>query len=88
MIYSSNWDDHLIHLRRVQQTLSIHKLYAKRSKGQFGVNEIGFLGLIITDLGVKVDHANIATMLEWPVPINLESLRGFLESKGYCRKIY
>lgn len=36
--------------------------------------------------GVSVDPDKIRAILEWPTPINLELLRGFLGLRGYYRR--
>lgn len=36
--------------------------------------------------GVKVDPPKIVSMLEWPIPISLKALKGFLGLMGYYKK--
>ncbi|XP_041009475.1 uncharacterized protein LOC121253540 [Juglans microcarpa x Juglans regia] len=86
LVYSSSMEDHLDHLQQVLRTLAYHCLYAKRSKCLFGVNEVEYLGHIVTIGGVKADPKKVAAMLDWPVPKNIKSLRGFLGLTGYYRK--
>lgn len=57
-----------------------HHLFAKRSKCGFTITKIDYLGHLISD-GVKANPSKISAMLEWPVPANLKSLRGFLGSR-------
>jgi hypothetical protein len=49
LVYSKNEEEHEEHLRLVLQKLREHKLYAKLSKGGFWLNEVSFLGHVITD---------------------------------------
>lgn len=53
------------------------------SKCKFGAVEVDYLGHLILGAG---DLAKIASLLDWPVPTFLKSLRGFLGLTGYYRK--
>ena len=59
LVYSKSEKEHEKHLRIVLQTLREHKLYAKFSKCEFWLNQISFLGHIISEEGVKVDPAKV-----------------------------
>ncbi|XP_015081355.1 uncharacterized protein LOC107024968 [Solanum pennellii] len=43
-------------------------------------------GHVISKKGVGVDRDKVQAVLEWPVPINLKKLRGFLKLTGYYRR--
>jgi hypothetical protein len=55
LIYSKSADEHEQHLRVILNKLRAHELYAKFSKCEFWLQEVAFLGHIITVDGVKVD---------------------------------
>ena len=46
------------------------QLYAKTSKFFFGVQEVEYMGHIVSHEGVKVDPNKIKAIKEWKVPIN------------------
>ena len=77
---------HLEHVKKTFEILRHHQFYAKLSKCDFGVQELEYLGHIITPQGVLVDRKKIEAMLAWPRPTNVSELRGFLGLTGYYRK--
>jgi hypothetical protein len=47
---------------------------------------VDYLGHIISQQEVMANPGKIQTMVDWPFPSNIKSLRGFLGLTGYCRK--
>eukprot|EP00253_Pinus_taeda_P032002 PITA_32002 len=86
LIYNKSWKDHVEHVGRVLQLLEEKQLYAKRSKCFFGVQEVEYLGHIVSHEGVKVDASKIKAIKEWKIPTSIKHLRGFLGLTGYYRK--
>lgn len=86
LIYSPSLGEHIMHLRKVFETLRENQLLAKLSKCSFGQKTIGFLGHIISEIGVQPDPNKISTMIDWQTPKTLKMLRGFLGLIGYYRR--
>jgi hypothetical protein len=86
LVYSANFNDHLIHLKTTLEVLRAHQMFAKKSKCRFGCSEIEYLGHLISAEGVKADGKKLIAMVEWPKPKSLKALRGFLGLTGYYRK--
>jgi len=86
LIYSKTWKEHLQHLEQVLVVLEEHQFYAKKSKCTFGKEEVEYLRHIISKEGVKVDPNKIKAIREWPKPVNISKLRGFLGLTGYYRR--
>ena len=59
LIYSSSKSEHEHHLKLVLELLSREKLYAKFSKYEFWLQEVQFLGHVISKEGIHVDPAKI-----------------------------
>ena len=64
LIYSKSWKDHVEHVDRVLQILEEKQLYAKRSKCFFAVQEVEYLGHIVSHEGFKVDPSKIKAIKE------------------------
>jgi hypothetical protein len=65
LIYSKNEEKHAKHLRIVLTRLREHQLYAKFSKCVFWLEEIQFLGHILSANGIVVDPSKVKDILEW-----------------------
>jgi hypothetical protein len=55
-------------------------------KCKFGVEEIEYLGHLISKKGVRADPSKFKYMINWPLPSTLKSIKGFLGLTGYYRK--
>ena len=85
LVYSANFNDHLIHLKTTLEVLRAHQMFAKKSKCRFRCSEIKYLGHLISAEEVKADEKKLIAMVEWPKPKSLKALRGFLGLTGYYR---
>ncbi|KAI3723553.1 hypothetical protein L2E82_35208 [Cichorium intybus] len=86
LIYSKTKADHERHLRLTLQTLQGNQLYAKFSKCEFWLNEVQFLGHIVSDKGILVDPAKVEAVKNWKAPRNPKEIRSFLGLAGYYRR--
>ena len=86
LIYSRSEEEHEEHLRIVLGTLREHQLYAKFSKCQFWLPEVGFLGHVVKSGGIAVDPALVKSVAERAAPTNQTEVRSFLGLAGYYRK--
>jgi hypothetical protein len=55
LVYSKFEEEHANHLRLVLETLREHQLYARFSKYEFWLREVGFLEHVLSAGGVSVD---------------------------------
>ncbi|KAK9044452.1 hypothetical protein V6N11_058352 [Hibiscus sabdariffa] len=86
LIYSQTKEEHAEHLRIVLQTLRDKQLFAKFSKCEFWLNEVTFLGHVISADGIKVDPKKIQSILDWRPLKNVGEVRSFLGLAGYYRR--
>jgi hypothetical protein len=86
LIYNASWADHLRHLHVILAMLRQHRLFVKRSKCSFGVDNVAYLGHTISGAGVAMDPAKVQAIHDWPQPRSARAVRGFLGLAGYYRK--
>jgi hypothetical protein len=68
LIYSKSDSDHEEHMRLMLQKLRDNQLYAKYSKCEFWIDEVSFLGHIISNGGISVDPAKVKEIVAWNIP--------------------
>jgi hypothetical protein len=70
LVYSKTEEEHAEHLCLLLGTLQEHQLYAKFSKCEFWLKEVGFLGHVILASGVSVDPSKITSIMGIKAPTN------------------
>jgi hypothetical protein len=88
LIYSKNDSDHEEHLWMVLQKLRDNQLYAKFSKCEFWIDEVTFLGHIISNGGISLDPTKVREIVAWKIPSTVTEIRSFLGLAGYYRRFY
>ncbi|WVZ89170.1 hypothetical protein U9M48_035607 [Paspalum notatum var. saurae] len=86
LIYSKTEAEHEEHLRLVLQRLREHKLYAKFSKCEFWIDEVRFLGHVVSKGGIAMVPSKVSIVTNWKVPKIPKEVRGFLGLASYYRK--
>nr|KYP40343.1 Retrovirus-related Pol polyprotein from transposon 17.6 [Cajanus cajan]KYP40348.1 Retrovirus-related Pol polyprotein from transposon 17.6 [Cajanus cajan]KYP40354.1 Retrovirus-related Pol polyprotein from transposon 17.6 [Cajanus cajan]KYP40358.1 Retrovirus-related Pol polyprotein from transposon 17.6 [Cajanus cajan] len=84
LIYSRTRDGE--HLRTVLEILKAKQLYAKLSKCEFWLDEVKFLGHVITAKGIAVDPTKVESVLQWERPRTVTDIRSFVGLAGYYRR--
>jgi hypothetical protein len=86
LIYSKNEEEHAKHFWIVLTRLREHQLYAKFSKCAFWLEEIQFLGHVLSANGIAVDPSKVKDILEWKLPTTVHQVRSFRGLAGYYRR--
>ncbi|WMV50032.1 hypothetical protein MTR67_043417, partial [Solanum verrucosum] len=86
LILSRSSEDHDKHLQIILKILKEKELYAKFSNCEFWLDEIAFLGHVVSTEGVKVDPSKIQVVVEWRPPKSLTEVRSFLGLAGYYKR--
>ena len=86
IIYSRTAAEHLEHLRVVLQILRENQFYCKKSKCQFALPEMLYLGHTVSEKGIAVDPKKTAKVAGWLEPTTKLELQRFLGLTNYFRK--
>ena len=65
------------------QRLCEHQLYAKFSKCEFWLKQVGFLGHVLSAKGIAMDPSKVKDVLDWLPPATVSQIRSFLGLAGY-----
>ena len=86
LIFSKSMEEHKEHLRIVFQILREKKLYAKFKKCEFWLDQVVFLGHVISEVGISVDPSKVEVVVDWARLTNVSENRSFLDLAGYYRR--
>jgi hypothetical protein len=86
LIYSKSEEEHAQHLRVILHRHRDHQLYTKFSKCAFWLNEVLFLGHIISVEGIAVGPSKVQEVLDWKSPRSVMQIRSFLGLAGYYHR--
>ena len=84
--YSSTEEEHEKLLEKVLKRLEEVKLTLRPEKCQFFKEEVQYLGHLVSAKGIYPLYENIKKILEYPVPTDLTTLRGFVGLGAYYRQ--
>ena len=79
LIFSQTKEEHLRHLKYVLDRLKREKLLINMKKCTFMQKELVYLGLIISDKGLKMDPEKVEAILYWPTPQNTFEVRSSMD---------
>ena len=85
LVYSKNTEEHAFHLRIVLQTLKEMQLYAKFSKCEFWLNEMIFLGHVVSRNDIFIDTKKLKAIVNWERTKNITKIWSFLGLAEYYR---
>ena len=68
------------------RTLQDNQLYARFNKCEFWLQEVKFLGYVVSKDEISVDSSKIDAVLNWKRSTNATEVRSFLGLTGYYRR--
>ena len=69
-------------MRRLEE----NDLFVKPEKCVWKIREVGFLGVIIGEDGVRMEKEKVQGVVEWPVPKSVKDVQKFLGLANYYRR--
>ncbi|WVZ50044.1 hypothetical protein U9M48_001342 [Paspalum notatum var. saurae] len=86
MEYLDRFVEHEEHLRLVLRKLREHKLYAKFGKCDFWIEEVKFLGYVISNGGIAVDQSKVSEVRIGRSREDVKGIGSFHGLAGYYRR--
>ena len=86
LVYSKNKEKHENHLHVILQTLRERQLFSKLNKCEFWLDQISFLGHVVSNDGILVDPSKVEAVLSWKRPTTVSEIRSLMGMAGYYRR--
>ncbi|XP_025267772.1 uncharacterized protein LOC112639094 [Camponotus floridanus] len=86
VLYASSLREHELKFNKLAERLKKANLRLQPDKCEFLRKEVGYLGHIISDKGVKPDPEKIRAVRDFPRPKHAKNIKQFLGLAGYYRK--
>ncbi|GJY57038.1 RNA-directed DNA polymerase [Tanacetum coccineum] len=75
LVFSTNLESHLQHLRDIFLILREQKLFANHKKCHFVTTEVIFLGYLVSGNGIRMDSTKVEAITTWPTPKSMHDVR-------------
>ena len=86
MVATETEEGHDEIVEEVLRRLEENDLFVKPEKCIWKVREVGFLGVIIGENGVRTEKEKVQGVIEWPVPKSVKDVQKFLGLANYYRR--
>src|SRR5215217_1468034 len=86
LIYSESREEHEKLLKEVLKRLRNNHLQANLAKSVFEVEEVEFVGYIVSARGLAMSERKIVAVQDWPVPKTVKNVQEFLGFANFYRR--
>lgn len=86
LVASANRESHLLDLEKVFERLNSKGLLLNIDKCIFGVEELPFLGCLISKHGITPSVEKVEALSKYPKPVTVRTLRRFLAMINFYRR--
>src|SRR5882757_1932995 len=85
LVFMEKEEGHEEIVKEVLRKLKENDLFLKAEKCEFGVQEVEFLGMIISPDGIKMDPKKVDGVMSWLIPKHVKDVQAFLGlANFYC----
>ena len=86
LIFSKSAEEHRQHIFQVFERLNKKKWHVKQKKCVLFLNEVEFLGHVISSKGIKVTHDKIDAVKSWQKPETVQDAQAFLGLANFYQR--
>lgn len=86
VVFSSNFEDHVNHLRIVLDKLMEVGITLNKKKCSFGYREIKFLGFVVGNGKISPDQLKLKAISDFPKPVVKKDMRAFVGLLNFYRR--
>lgn len=86
LIFSKNMEDHQQTVKEVLKQLRKHSPFAKPEKCEFHLEEVEYLGLMVSQKEIQMDPAKVRVVMEWPDLKCVKDIQSFLGFTNFYRR--
>ena len=86
MVATETEEGHDKIVEEVLKRLEKNDLFIKPEKCVWKIREVGFLGVIIKEDGVRMEKEKVQGVVGWPIPKNVKDMQKFLGLANYYRR--
>ena len=86
LIFSDTLEEHIEHVNRVLERLRAAGLPIDIDKCEFHTQETKYLGLLISNHGIRMDPSKVRAIQEWEAPRSVKDVQSFLGFANFYRQ--
>ena len=86
LVFSHDYNQHQKQVKIILKKLEDHQLSLKAEKCYFNKEEINFLGLMISQKGIRMDPGKVKVVMDWLTPWTKWELQQFLGFVNFHRR--
>ena len=86
LIYSDTLEENIQHTREILMALDEVGLHLKPEKCRFHIQEVDYLGLVITPGGIRMQQSKVDTIQNWQSPTSVKGVQEFLGFANFYRR--